>query len=126
MDARKTLLFTAGMASALLISGCDAPPSDTNAYADRDTAVCVDQQHRRVQDDFCQRAQQSHSNAFLWYYLGRSSVIPYYGEPVARGSFTRTAGATYFHAPVATAVTRSVAISRGGFGSSGHGFSAGE
>jgi hypothetical protein len=89
--------------------------------AGQNTSICTNQFHQRVPDYEC---NGSYGNAFVWYYLGRQSVVPYYGQTVFGGGYTRTAGATYFHAPVAANVTRSVAVSRGGFGSSARTYSA--
>ena len=114
------LRITAAVAAALAVAGCNHQPDEWTAR--QDTAVCVDQQGSRVADDQCSRRPGLGVSPFLWYYLGRSSALPYYGDRVAGGSFTRTAGATYFHAPVTTAMTRSAAISRGGFGASAHSF----
>ncbi len=122
---KKELALTAALASALLLAGCQRHDDWTT---DRDTAVCVDPQGNRVADDNCQRTATSgyHGSgvgtAFLWYYLGRNSAIPPYGERALGGTYTRTAGATYFHAPVSTGVTRSAAIARGGFGASARSF----
>jgi hypothetical protein len=120
----KDLRITTGVAAALLASACgqSADEGDNGWVADRDTAVCVDQQGARVPDDKC--PQQRHAVAssfgspFLWYYLGRSSALPFYGDRVSGGAYAPTAGSTYYHAPGVTAMTRSAAIARGGFGSS--------
>jgi uncharacterized protein YgiB involved in biofilm formation len=123
MGKRFDLALTGALASALLLAGCQR--SDSDWIAQRNTAVCVDRTGMRVPDADCQSGYASPGgggNAFLWYYLGRSSTIPTYGGYAYGGGYTRTAGATYFHAPVATAVTESAAISRGGFGSSAHSF----
>ncbi len=116
------LLLTGALASALLLTGCNRRDDWT---AQQDTAICVDQHGNRVPDNSCEQTAGYYGggyhgggNPFLWYYLGRSSRIPYYGERAYGGSLTRTTGATYFHAPVSTAYTRSAAISRGGFGAS--------
>lgn len=116
------LKITLAAASAALVGGCEQSAPDWTAQ--QDTAVCVDRQNNRVPDQDCDRSYGGggHSSAFLWYYLGRNSRVPYYGDRVTGGSFTRTAGATYFHAPVTTAMTRSTAVSRGGFGASAHAF----
>lgn len=124
---KRELALTAALASAILLAACDRQNDWTTQ---RDTAVCVDQQGNRVPDSDCQSSATyaggyhggGGGNAFLWYYLGRHSAIPPYGERATGGSFTRTAGATYFHAPVSTAFTRSAAIARGGFGESAHAF----
>lgn len=115
------LNLTLVAASAVTLAACDQQPD--HWVAQQETAVCVDQSGNRVPDADCQTYHPGGvGNAFLWYYLGRNSAVPYYGERVSGGSFTRTAGATYFHAPVSTAMTRSAAIARGGFGSSAHAF----
>lgn len=86
-------------------------------YADRDTAVCVDQQTKlRVPDDRC-RSGSGGSRAG-WYYMGRNSAVPYYGEAVRGGTYNRPAGRTFYYAPKSTGMTKSSAISRGGLGSS--------
>ena len=124
MRFNDVLIFTTALASSLTLSACGQPSYQQTA--DQDTAVCVDREGNRVPDDRCNSNAGYHgggvSNAFLWYYLGRSSAIPYYGERVGGGSFVRPAGASYFHAPSSTSMSRSVAISRGGFGSSAHSF----
>ena len=117
------LNLTLVAASAVTLAACDNHPDTW--IAQQDTQICVDHSGNRVPDADCQNYHPVGSgvgNAFLWYYLGRSSAVPYYGERVSGGSFTRTAGATYFHAPVRTAMTRSAAVARGGFGSSAHAF----
>ncbi len=125
----RDLTITTGVAAALLVAGCSRQSDQDNGWtADRDTAVCVDQQGKRAPDDKCPQqrvASTGHmgvGNAFLWYYLGRQSAVPYYGEPVRGGSFAPAAGHSYFRAPAGTAVTRAAAIARGGFGSSARGF----
>jgi len=117
------LNLTLVAASAVALAACDDQPQQW--VAQQDTQICVDRGGNRVPDADCQSyhpAGAGVSSAFLWYYLGRRSAVPYYGERVAGGSFTRTAGATYFHAPVSTAMTRSAAVARGGFGSSARSF----
>lgn len=111
-------------ASAMTLAACD--DHSDHWIAQQDTQICVDKGGNRVPDADCQNYHGGGGggagSAFLWYYLGRSSAVPYYGERVSGGSFTRTSGATYFHAPVSTAMTRSAAIARGGFGSSARSF----
>jgi len=117
------LNLTLVAASAMTLAACDQQPDQWTAQ--QDTQICVDKSGNRVPDADCQNYHPGGGavgNAFLWYYLGRSSAVPYYGERVSGGSFTRTAGATYFHAPVSTAMTRSAAVARGGFGSSARSF----
>jgi len=120
------LNLTLVAASAMTLAACDDQPNQPDQWiAQQDTAICVDKSGNRVPDADCQTYHGGGGGvgtAFLWYYLGRSSAVPYYGERVSGGSFTRTAGATYFHAPVGTAMTRSAAVARGGFGSSARSF----
>lgn len=113
------LRITTAIAAAMMASACGQQQrSWDDNYAQRDTAVCVDKQGRRVPDQQCSRGGGGGgSSAFLWYYLGRSSALPYYGEAARGGSYSRAPGATYFHAPSSMASTRATAISRGGFGS---------
>lgn len=126
----KDLRITTGVAAALLVGACGS--QDHGWTADRDTAICVDKQGQRVPDGQCpaQRTASSGSSglgtAFLWYYLGRSSAVPYYGERAYGGGYAPAGGHAYSRAPMATAMTRgaavrSGAISRGGFGSSARG-----
>lgn len=121
---KANLKITTAIAAALLAGACGQRDSGWDT-ADRDTAICTDRSGQRVPDANCERRGAyggGGGNAFLWYYLGRNSAVPYYGERAYGGAFTRTAGATYFHAPAASAMSRSAAISRGGFGSSARSF----
>ena len=134
---KKQMFMTTAMAAAL--AGLPACSSNNDGWneeviADRDTAVCVDQQGKRVDDDLCDNDGPRSSgmgNAFLWYYIGRSAAVPYYGESIhdrrysryARyNSFSPRPGVAYGRAPAATRMTRSQAVSRGGLGSSSRRF----
>ena len=139
---KKHLTMTTAMAAALLaLPGCSGGDDwNDEVVADRDTAVCVDQNGVRVDDAQCARQQTATGgyhggggggNAFLWYYLGRSSAVPYYGDSIndrrfaGRGSFEPRQGVAYARAPASTGMTRSRAVSRGGLGSSGRYFGGG-
>ena len=133
---RKQLIMTTAMAAALAALPACSSNNDWNedVVADRDVAVCVDPQGERVDDDLCSDDRGGGggaSSAFLWYYLGRSSAIPYYGDSIydrryaGRGSFAPRAGTAYARAPVSTSMTRSQAVSRGGLGSSARSFGGG-
>ena len=132
---KKQLFMTTAMAATLAaLPACSSNDDwDQDVIADRDVAVCVDRQGTRVDDDLCDDDGRGGfgSNAFLWYYLGRSSAIPYYGESIhhrryaGRGSFRPRSGISYAHAPASTRMTRSQAVSRGGLGSSGRSFGGG-
>ena len=131
---KKHLTMTTAMAAALLaLPGCSGGDDwNDDVVADRDTAVCVDQNGVRVDDAQCARQTATGGyhgggggNAFLWYYLGRNSRVPYYGDSVREprfaggGSYDRRPGASYEPAPAASRMTRSAAVSRGGLGRSG-------
>ena len=116
------LKITTGVAAALLASGCGH--QDNGWTAEQNTAVCTDKQGQRVADSNCEHRTYGGGvgNAFLWYYMARSSAVPYYGEPVRGGSYNRAPGTSYFRAPAGSAMSRSAAVSRGGFGSSARSF----
>lgn len=132
---RKQLTMTTAMAAALVaLPACSSNDGWTgDVVADRDTAVCVNQQGSRVDDDLCDDdgPRTGGSSAFLWYYIGRNSAVPYYGDSIydrryARGgSFARQPGVAYSRAPASTKMTRSQAVSRGGLGSSSRRFGGG-
>ena len=132
----KQLSMTTAMAAALIaLPGCSSGNDWDDNVADRDTAVCVDQDGKRVEDRRCNEGARSGgsglSSAFLFYYIGRNSRVPYYGDNIrdrrfaGAGSFTPRPGATYSPASARTSMTRSQAVSRGGLGSSGRRFGSG-
>ena len=134
---RKQLSMTTAMAAALVaLPACSSSDGwNGDVIADRDTAVCVNQQGSRVDDDLCDdRRGGGGSGAFLWYYLGRNAAVPYYGDSIydsrfARhgrpGTFAPQPGVGYARAPASTKMTRSQAVSRGGLGSSSRRFGGG-
>lgn len=138
---KKHLTMTTAMAAALLALPACSSGDDWNddVVADSDTAVCVDKDGVRVDDSQCapQRTVTNnyHSgggmgNAFLWYYIGRNSAVPYYGDSVREprfsgGSYKAQPNTHYNAAPASSRMTRSAAVSRGGMGSSGHGYGGG-
>ena len=131
---KKQLFMTTAMAATLAaLPACSSNNGwDEDVIASQDTAVCVDREGRRVDDDLCDDDYGGGgSNAFLWYYLGRSAAVPYYGDSIhhrryaGRGSFTPQSGISYGRAPASTRMTRSQAVSRGGLGSSGRSFGGG-
>ena len=136
---KKQMFMTTAMAAALAGLPACSSNDDWNGdvIADRDTAVCVDQQGQRVDDDRCGDDRSRGSgmgSAFLWYYIGRSAAVPYYGESIhdrryaryARyNSYSPRAGVSYARAPASTRMSRSQAVSRGGLGSSSRRFGGG-
>jgi hypothetical protein len=136
---KKQIVMTTAMAAALAGLPACSSGNDWNeeVIADRDTAVCVDQSGARVDDDLCDDDRHRGSpmgSAFLWYYIGRSAAVPYYGDSIydrryARygryNSFVPQPGRSYADAPRSTRMTRSQAVSRGGLGSSSRRFGGG-
>ncbi len=139
MRATKNLALTTAMAATLsALAGCSSGNDwDDNVVAERDTAVCVDQSGKRIADAGCTTQRSGGggmgSAAMLgyWYYMGRNSRVPYIGDSVNDGSgrfigsSRPSAGTSYASAPPAANMTRSAAVARGGFGSSGRGFGGG-
>lgn len=127
------LSVTAALASALL-GGCAQERAaewgdEGDLYADGDTAICVDGAGERIDDDYCDD-DSTYRGGGSFIYLGRGGYIPYYGERPRPGTYSRTprVGAVYGRAPAVANMTRSAAVSRGGFGSSarsGGGWSSG-
>jgi hypothetical protein len=118
-DYRKTLRITLAISTAMLAGACGRQFNEDDGWtAAEDTAVCTDRQGNRVPDDNCRRTQYSGYHGpspFLWYYLGRGSMIPAYGQRMAGGSYTPSSGVRY--TPSHESAGR---IARGGFGSSSH------
>lgn len=137
MATTKQLTITTAMAAALATLPACSSGGDWNGdtYADGDTAICVDQNGNRIDEDRCDKNRYYSGggyNGYYWYYLGRRSMIPYYGESIrdaryARygGGYSPRAGASYASAPMSTRMSRSRAVSRGGLGSSGRSFGSG-
>jgi hypothetical protein len=119
------LKITTAIPAALLAGACSQQDDGWGTVADRDTAICTDRSGHRVPDADCQQHASGGVSPFLWYYLGRRSAVPYYGDPVSGGSYQRAIGSTYYRAPAESSMTRSAAISRGGFGSSAEGHGGG-
>jgi uncharacterized protein YgiB involved in biofilm formation len=129
---RKQLILTSAMAATLgSLAGCSSSDDWSDGeVAEYDTAVCVDQNGNRVDDDFCDD-DRHYGRGLAWFYVSRGSRLPYYGDSIhdkrlgITGSAKPDASKSYFRAPSSTAMTRSAAVSRGGFGSSSRGFGGG-
>lgn len=130
---KKQLTLTTAVAAALTaLGGCSSTSDwDEDVIAAQDTAVCVDSQGYRVDDDLCDDDWDGYRSGYSHYYIRRSARLPYYGETIhdrrfaGAGSFLATPGTSYARAPVSTRMTRSAAVSRGGLGSSGRSFGGG-
>lgn len=135
---KRQLGLTSAMATTLLaLPACSSSSDnwdDGQVYAARDTAVCVNENGERVADTQCnnnRRVGYYGGSGYKWYYLGRNSAVPYYGESVGdprysrNGSYTPSNGISYERAPHATNMARSQAVSRGGMGSSARSFGGG-
>ncbi len=127
---RKQLFLTSAMAATL--SGCSSGDDwDGNVYARNDTSVCVDQNGYRVDDSYCRTTRTGYYGGHRWYYVGRGGRIPYQGDRVSdpsrgfTGSYDAKPGSSYARAPAEANMTRSAAVSRGGFGSSSRSFGGG-
>jgi hypothetical protein len=129
---RKQLSMTTAMAAALIaLPACSSTNGwDEEPLADADTAICVNSQGERVDDDICDDDGYRRSG-FAHYYIGRGYAVPYYGDSVRErrylgmGSYQRNPSINYSRAPASTRMTRSAAVSRGGLGSSGRSFGGG-
>lgn len=131
---RRPLVLTGAMAATLgSLSGCASQPSDgwdANYPAASDTEVCVDGQGYRIEDWQCDDGSARRYGGG-WYYIRRGSALPYYGDSVfdrrlaVNGSRQPTTGSYYARAPQGANMTRSAAVSRGGFGSSARSFGSG-
>ena len=80
---KSELKITTAIAAALLAGACSSQADNGWETADRDTAICSDKSGNRVPDANCQQRPSygggGVGSAFLWYYLGRNSAVPYYG-----------------------------------------------
>lgn len=132
MATKKHLALTTAMAATLTsLSACSSGTDWDDSYADKDTAVCVDEAGRRVDDGQCRSPRIGGAGLLAWYYINRGSRLPYYGDSVndtklgIKGSRVPAAGVSYASAPSQSNMTRSSARARGGFGSSGRSFGGG-
>lgn len=131
---KRRLKLTAAMAATLAGAPACTTQDDwgDDTMAEYDTAFCTDSQGYRVDDDLCDDSQYGGGYyGYNRYYLRKGNPIPYYGDSVNDPRFRNTVsrnpafGVNYGRAPVATSMTRSQAISRGGLGSRGSSFGGG-
>lgn len=131
---KKQILLTSAMAATLTaLSGCSTGDDwDGNVYAENDLGVCVDQNGYRVDDDYCDsNSSRYRGGHYGWFYVNRGSRVPYYGDSIHdkrhafAGSTRPDPGKVYAKAPASANMTRSTAVSRGGFGSSSRSYGGG-
>lgn len=132
--SRAPLVLTSAMAATLsALSGCSSSRSDgwdDNYVAASDTEICIDDQGFRIEDWQCEDRSRPHYRR-NWYYVRQNSALPYYGDSVfdqrlaVNGSRQPAMGTFYARAPEGANMTRSAAVSRGGFGSRGGFFGSG-
>jgi hypothetical protein len=131
---KKQHFLTSTMAAALTaLSGCSSGDEwNEDVVASEDTAICVDQNGNRIDDDNCNNNRTRFGGYYgTRYYINRGARIPYLGDSIRdtrynfQGSTQPRPGASYFSAPSSSNVTRSTAIARGGFGSSLRSFGGG-
>lgn len=130
----KQILLTSAMAATLIaLPGCSSGNDwDDGVVVDRDTRFCVDQNGYRVEDYRCNSSGRTgFHGGHGWYYVRSGSRLPYYGGSISdpklglKGSNTPEAGKAYGASPAHANMTRSAAVSRGGFGSSSRSFGGG-
>lgn len=125
---KKVILAATVAGLALTASACNRAPAygyyNDGYYAGGNTQVCTDRAGRRVPDNMCQQAYYGGGfNPYIWYYVGSNYPVPYYGTIVHGGSWSRPSNfRSYVRAPAQANVTRSVAVSRGGLGSTSRSF----
>jgi uncharacterized membrane protein YgcG len=125
---KKVILAATVAGLALTASACNRAPAygyyNDGYYAGANTQVCTDRAGRRVPDINCQQAYYGGGyNPYLWYYVGGGYPVPYYGTVVHGGTWSRPSNfRSYVRAPAQANVTRSVAVSRGGLGSTSRSF----
>jgi hypothetical protein len=117
MFKKGELRITTAVSAALLAAGCGTKSNPNNGWtAAENTAVCTDQQGKRVDDRNCDtRTAYAGGPHYGWYYLGRGGYVPGIGGYARGGSYAAPAGSHFTRAGVSAA-----SIARGGFGSSAH------
>jgi hypothetical protein len=121
MFKKGELRITTAVSAALLAAGCGPKFDAKNGWtAAENTAVCTDQQGRRVDDRYCDRnGVYAGGHHYGWYYIPRGAFVPGIGMGARGGSYAAPAGSHWARSSVSAAH-----IARGGFGSSAH-FAAG-
>jgi hypothetical protein len=118
MFKKSELRITTAVSAALLAAGCGPKFDAKNGWnAAENTAVCTDEQGRRVDDRNCNRnyAYGGGYHHYGWYYMPRGAFIPPIGAAARGGSYSAPVGSHWARSSVSAAH-----IARGGFGSSAH------
>jgi hypothetical protein len=115
MFKKSDLKITTAVSAVLLAAACGSKADPNKSWtASGNTAVCTDEQGRRVEDRNCaQNRGYVGGHHYGWYYMGRGGYIPGIGGYARGGSYSAAAGTHFTRAGAAS-------ISRGGFGSSAH------
>jgi hypothetical protein len=117
MFTKGDLKITTAVSAVLLAAGCGSKPNQSAGWtASGNTAVCTDEQGKRVDDRYCARNGYYGGHHYGWYYMGRGAFVPGMGGYARGGSYSAPAGTHFTRAGAAS-------VSRGGFGSSAHAFS---
>lgn len=98
-ETRFKLVLVPLVSAALLTLGCTDETSSAST-----PRICMDAYGRRVPDGQCSLGG-NRSSFYHWYHLSRGGAVPGVGEVAHNGSFHGQGS-----------------VSRGGFGSSAHGF----
>jgi hypothetical protein len=111
------LRITTALSAALLAAGCGPKFDEKKGWnAAENTALCTDEQGKRVEDRYCDRNYRATGyHHYGWYYIPRGGYVPAYGMAARGGSYTAAPGARFTPSGVSAAH-----IARGGFGSSAH------
>jgi hypothetical protein len=119
MFKKGELRITTAVSAALLAAGCGPKFDAKNGWtAAENTAVCTDEQGKRVDDGNCGRNAAYAGGGYHhygWYYIPRGAFVPGIGMGARGGSYSAPSGSRFTPAGVSASH-----ISRGGFGSSAH------
>jgi hypothetical protein len=131
---KKKLLITSTMAMTLAaLSGCSSGDDwNEDVIASDDTAICVDQNGTRIEDEECDKSRYTNGGSRgSFFYFARGARLPYIGDSLRdsrykfAGYSKPMVGVKYNAAPSSTGMSRSSAIARGGFGSGSRSYGGG-
>jgi hypothetical protein len=117
MHKKGDLKITTAVSAVLLAAACGSKADTNNGWtAAGNTAVCTDQQGRRVDDRNCANNGYVGGHHYGWYFLSHGGYVPGMGGYVRGGSYSAPGGTHFTRAGAAS-------VARGGFGSTGHAMS---